>query len=105
MNRTVRIGLVIFTAIPTLLATGMFLLVKGNPYSRSAWKNRAIAEISRQAKDAVWLTAELKSLRSATNSTIQSDTWLSGNLIVMTNGDWMVYRNICRKENSGYAIC
>ena len=99
MNRTVRIGLVIFAAIPTLLATGMFLLVKGNPYSRSAWKNRAIAEISRQAKDAAWLTAELASLRSATNSPIQSDTWLSMNLIVMTNGDWMVYRNICRKEN------
>ncbi len=99
MNRTVRIGLVISAAVFALLASGVFLLAKGNPYSRRAWKNRVIAEISGQAKDQAWLAAELASMRGATNSPIESDAWLSRNLIVMTNGDWVAYRNICRKQN------
>lgn len=99
MNRRARISLVIVAAILVLLASGVFLLAKGNPYSRWAWKNRAVAEISRQAKDPAWLATELASMRSATNSPIESDAWLSRNLIVMTNGDWVAYRNICRKQN------
>ena len=103
MSRTVRIGLVVCAAVFALLASGVFLLAKGNPYSRWAWKNRAIAEISREAKDPAWLAAELASMGGATNSPIESDAWLSRHLIVMTNGDWMAYRNICRKEN--FWIC
>ncbi len=99
MKRKARIGLVIFAVVLALLAGGGFLLMNGNPYSRSAWKNRAIAEISRQANDAAWVAVELATMCAATNSPIESDTWLSRNLIVMKNGEWMAYRNICRKED------
>src|SRR5688572_1742517 len=98
MSKRVRVGLIICAAISALLVGGGFLVEKGNPLSRRAWKNKALAEISGQIKNPAWLPTELASMQAASDP-IESGTWLSRNLIVMTNGDWIAYRSICRKQN------
>lgn len=41
--------------------------------------------------------AELK--KKGTDDSSDSDGWLSERLIVMRNGDWLAYTNICRKQD------
>lgn len=37
--------------------------------------------------------------KKGTNDSNDSDRWLSERLIVMRNGDWLAYANICRKQD------
>ena len=89
----------VVAAVAGLLGSGFLLLANGLPYARSTWKDRALAGISRRAADTNWLGSEISRLHGMTNSVLESDRWLSPQLILMTNGEWMVYRSICRKEN------
>jgi hypothetical protein len=66
--------------------------------ARRSWKQRSLAEISARVADPRWASNELARLRvAATNDS--SDGWLSDQIIVMKNGEWLAYANICQKEN------
>jgi hypothetical protein len=68
--------------------------------ARRAWKDRAITDISGRFNDS-WPSNELALLaRKGTNVVNESDGWLSERLIVMRNGEWIAYANICQKEDS-----
>lgn len=68
--------------------------------ARKAWKEKSIAEISSRISDSAWVSNELARVRArGTNDPGDSDGWLSERLIVMRNGDWLAYANICQKEN------
>jgi len=68
--------------------------------ARREWKDRAISEISSRLTDSTWATNELAHLKMGGPDDISdSDGWLSPHLIVMRNGDWLAYANICQKEN------
>ncbi len=68
--------------------------------ARKAWKEKSIAEISSRINDSAWVTNELAQIRArGTNDPSDSDGWLSERLIVMRNGDWLAYANICQKED------
>lgn len=60
-----------------------------------------IAEISARVADPAWANREMADLKTkGTADSSGSDGWLSERLILMRNGDWLAYANICRKEDS-----
>ncbi len=68
--------------------------------ARHAWKERAIQEIAQRTGDPRWSVEQSELLRKAgAPDRDNPDTWLSGQMILMQNGDWVAYTNICRKEN------
>lgn len=69
---------------------------------RKDWKEKAIAEIARRAGDSNWLTNEITGLKREVDvQPGHPETWLTEHLILMTNGEWIVYANVCSKEDSG----
>jgi hypothetical protein len=96
--------LIIAGVVSVLVAvTVIAIAVRYAPSSsaRLAWKERAIGEISARVADPAWPSNELAHLKArGTNDPSDSDTWLSERLIVMQNGDWLAYANICQKEDS-----
>jgi hypothetical protein len=69
--------------------------------ARRAWKEKAIAGISFNVEKPSWPNEELTELRRKnTEQTSDSDGWLSERIIVMENGEWLAYTNVCQKEDS-----
>jgi hypothetical protein len=86
-----------------LIAIGALAIRMGDPLRssiRRAWKEQAIAAISARVADTAWPGGELAGLkRRATDDPDDSDGWLSERLILMRNGDWLAYANVCRKQD------
>jgi hypothetical protein len=95
-----------------LLPVGIIVLILGTPFwisnsspfllrhgPRKKWKDRAVTEISRLTGDSAWVASEIAGLTNVSEDLPRSDRWLSSHLILMTNGEWMAYANICRKED------
>jgi hypothetical protein len=71
-----------------------------SPTARRAWKDNVIAEVSSRAKNTAWVTNELAGLRkTGTGDKTDSAGWFSERLVLMRNGEWLAYANICQKEN------
>lgn len=69
--------------------------------ARREWKDRAIADISTRVANSAWVSNELAHLKTrGDNHPSDSDGWLSERLIVMRNGDWLAYANLCQKQDS-----
>jgi hypothetical protein len=54
-------------------------------------------QIAKQTSDPAAILKEIE-LMKATPLESEWDTWISEGLIVMTNGQWVAYRNVCEKE-------
>ena len=76
--------------------------------ARRAWKDRAIAGISSALADPAWPGREVMELKKNENPDSgrngirdpgEAGDWFSERLILMRNGDWLAYTNICRKED------
>ena len=82
-------------------AFGLAVLVGGERLSsraRKEWKEKAIAEIAQRTSDPARVLREIDSLKTKPSVDTEWAKWISEDLILMTNGEWMVYRNICAKE-------
>lgn len=67
--------------------------------ARRAWKDDALAQIASRAGDDGWLKNELTRLHNEKAQSLgESERWLSDQLILMRNGDWLLYANVCRKQ-------
>src|SRR5262245_37781337 len=74
---------------------------------RKEWKELAIATLSRKIADSGWLTNEIAAAKARlmspglpTNKEIfTSQGWIRENLLLMQNGEWIVYTNICTKQD------
>jgi hypothetical protein len=66
--------------------------------ARKQWKNKAIAEIAKQTSDTAPILKEVEAMKTRPSVESEWDGWISEDLIVMTNGQWMAYRNVCAKE-------
>ena len=67
---------------------------------RRQWKNDAIAEIARLADDANWLATETARLKADPPEDDGSGQgWLSNHLILMKNGDRVIYSSQCHKQD------
>jgi hypothetical protein len=84
------------------VALGVVALFGGPPRlhskARKQWKDNAIAEIAKQTSDTAPILKQIEAMKTKPSTESEWDTWISDNLIVMTNGQWMVYRNVCAKE-------
>ena len=79
---------------PTVLTGGERLSSK----ARKSWKENAITEIAQRCSDPARILKAIEALKTKTPVEAEWNRWMSEDLIVMTNGEWMVYRNICAKE-------
>jgi hypothetical protein len=64
--------------------------------ARKQWKDNAVGSITQTYGDSAGLTNELQRLAGEQS---ESENWLSSKLIVMTNGEWLVFTNKCHKED------
>lgn len=94
-----RVG---FLLLGLLLALGvsMPLLVRSSgEASRKRWKEESIPLIARSAEDTNWLTQEITMLTNgAPGPRVIIQGWLSDRLLLMNNGEWLVYKNHCPKQ-------
>jgi hypothetical protein len=100
----VKVRILASVALLVVMAAGWLALSGGPPRlnskARRQWKDDAIRQISEKFSDRAWLTNEIQSLRSKPATDSEWENWISSDLILMTNGDWVVYRNVCWKEPS-----
>jgi hypothetical protein len=84
----VALGVVFFIGGPSRL----------DSKARKHWKDKAVAEIARQTSDPAPILKEVEAMKTKSSVESEWDRWISEDLIVMMNGEWMAYRNICAKE-------
>ena len=85
----VALGVVIFVGGPERL----------DSKARRQWKDNAIVQIAKQTSDSAGILKEIEAMKTTLLDSEWWDTWISEDLIVMTNGQWIAYRNICQKED------
>jgi hypothetical protein len=91
----IRLGLILALIVVAFATCSGYL-----KYARYKWKESAIPEISNYATNAVWVEQEIQTLRSKdVRDCRPSEQWLSKHMILMKNGDWLVYKNHCYKES------
>ena len=83
----IALGIVIFVGGPERL----------DSKARRQWKDNAIVQIAKQTSDSAAIFKEIEAMKT-TPLESEWDTWISEELIVMTNGQWIAYRNVCQKE-------
>jgi hypothetical protein len=70
-----------------VLATGIYLTFGGDRLhakARKQWKASAISQVGQKVHDTRWM---------------ESERWFSENMILATNGDWIVCASKCSKED------
>ena len=84
----------------TALVFGLFLTLGGDRLhtkARKQWKTSAISQIDQKVRDTRWLESELLELKKQVAA--DSERWVSENMILATNGDWIVCASKCSKED------
>lgn len=82
------------------IAAMPWLLPKYGKIARRNWKNEAIPQISQWVNGTNWQVAQLGLLTNGVSSaSVYEAGWLSDKMILMTNGEWLVYRSHCPKKS------
>lgn len=68
--------------------------------ARRHWKDNALAELQQRLRDPAAITIETRQLNASIGQSGIPGNWDKGDLLAMQNGEWIVCRNICRKENA-----
>lgn len=71
-----------------------------NLIQRKTWKDNSLAALATRTADAQWVTNELARVKSNPSGVDDPEEWLSAQMILMRNGDWLAYTNVCQKENA-----
>jgi hypothetical protein len=68
---------------------------------RREWKQMAVTDIARRATNSAWLSNEVAAVAAemAKPTDRFEQAWFSDHLLLMRSGEWMVYTNICSKQN------
>ena len=80
------------------------LLLRASLYAaRRSWKNEAIPLITKLASNKDWIGKEIKAVGTQTNDDrVLVSGWLTDKLILMENGEWLVYQSHCSKAAPHY---
>src|SRR5437764_325228 len=96
-------SLIIAGALVLLIAVVIALVGRSDPLqsrARRDWKQKSIAAISSHFADLTWRSSELARLTTRSATEPNGDgSWVSEDMILMRNGEWLVCANICRKED------
>lgn len=77
-----------------------FALNQYSAYRRSSWKNAALARLSQYTNNPGWISNQLRALKEAgPEDQATEGGWYTKNFVLMKNGEWIAYTNICRKED------
>ncbi len=101
MTRKNRINLTVLFISIILLISLLYICVSWLPLkARRAWKDVAISDISRLAIDKKWIAEQISRFVPVDNAqTIDNEGWwVSGELILMKNKEWLIYKNHCSKR-------
>jgi hypothetical protein len=95
----------ITAAVPVIVMLVIFGMYGVNQFlvtqARREWKTQAIARISDIAIDPQRIQREkdlLVGKADEADGEILADGWLSRSMILMSNGEWLMYQNHCPKE-------
>ena len=91
-----------------LLAVGLFVMpaIRGDPRlhskARKQWKEQAIADMTERSSDRQMITNEIAILH-AEAADKSGDGWIGTNVLLMTNGEYLVYSHVDTKQAGGIA--
>jgi len=95
-RKTILLGFLLLFAIGTAYFLHRDPLISEQ---RIAWKNTALADISNNLGNSSWLSSESNHLHGiAARMPDDPSGWVSKNLILMKNGDWLIFESISHKE-------
>ena len=80
-----------------LILIGWFFNFQHNK-ARRDWKNASLLEITRLADDKEWQAKEIAILQNPVtppNPRVIQEKWLTDRMILMRNGEWLIYKNHC----------
>jgi hypothetical protein len=89
-----------------LIVVSLFAIsaILGDPRLRSKarkeWKDCAIVDIAKKNAAQPEIANEIRALRMGSPQS-EEGWWVGTNVLVMTNGEHLVYSQVCSKENSG----
>jgi len=93
---------ILFTCLCIILISASYVFW-GNPdplhaSARREWKERSLREISARLSGPGWTTNEITRLKAIKIGDLDYENWLSTDLILLQNGEWLAFKNVCRKE-------
>ena len=67
---------------------------------RKEWQDNAIPSVQRKAGDSAWITTQVAALNTTIAAGRNSNRdWIGDELLLMENGDWIVYALQCSKAD------
>jgi hypothetical protein len=92
-KRTFRLAAIL------LLLLGVFIGLRwllSSQRLRRNWKNQAVIEVARLAADGSWISAQTALVqKQVANGPHEDGTWIGSQIVVMGNGEWVVFKNEC----------
>jgi hypothetical protein len=94
--------LLLAVALITLSAAYFALRLRPTPDllhapARIQWKDHAISLIQQRAADRPWIAAQTAQLQART-ATRPYANWIGDELLLMKNGDWIIYQSLSEKS-------
>jgi hypothetical protein len=81
------------------LAAARWLLAQRPQAARRHWKDEAIPLIAHWAEDQNWRAQEIGVLTNRrSDKRVRAEGWLTDSMILMANGEWLVYKSHCSKQ-------
>lgn len=93
---------IITTVLVALLVLGAISVVTRfmpSDNARKAWKDKSLTELLDVVADPVAVSNGVWQLKRADNGDEDSGWWISDRLLLMQDGDWLAYANICQKQD------
>jgi hypothetical protein len=84
--------------IAVIVLASVVVIPPYRDHVRNRWKVEALAKINHLASDTNWVQREIATL-TAQPPGDDGTGWLSDHFILMKDGSWLVYDNICTKSD------
>ena len=97
---------VLFAAAILVVAVAAYAFISLRPADRlhakprKEWKDNAIPIVERKASDSAWVTNQIAALKATITAGRNSERdWMGDELLLMENGEWIVYASHCHKAD------
>lgn len=99
-KKVIRVGVSIVVALALLMLGWFVWSIAPSDNARKVWKDTAVTGITHLMAQPMWLSNELGRLTPTSSNTYPDpESWMTSHIIRMRDGEWLVYTNICQKEN------
>lgn len=104
MKKKILLGVSAVIAVVLLAGLGQYVRSRLSPHQRlygkprKEWKETALGTVARRATNMTWVATEIAKMRADPDKV--GLWWRSQKLLLMENREWIVYTNICIKQDS-----